>query len=104
MTEVYYRAHAYVCGNACVQRVDNDVGTVTFSWIYQHRPMGCRYAVAGYYSAAAHAEQVVVWDLFNVMHKLDGTFITPEPIAHHDTVDAAIMATAMRYNKEDETN
>jgi hypothetical protein len=97
--EQQYRPHAYVCGKACVKRIGDDVGTVAFSWIYQRRPIDCRYAVAGTWSGVAHSEAVHVFDLYNVMKNFDGSLIVPAPIATHSDVDAAIMETAMLYEE-----
>jgi hypothetical protein len=96
--EPQYRLHAFVCGTSCVKHYDM-MGTVPFSWVWQHRPDNCRYAVAGHYDSQVREDRVIVWDLHTVVTK-PPLFepIEPDPVATHTTVDAAIMATAMLYN------
>lgn len=97
--EAQYRVHAYICGRTCVQHVEQ-MGTVPFSWVWQHRPGDCRYAVA---SEWRPNEVVIVWDLYQVQMLMpDLKPIAPEPITEYGDVDAAIMATAMTYGDGDE--
>ncbi|WP_309646038.1 hypothetical protein [Phenylobacterium sp.] len=96
-----YQLHAYVCGVDCVRRYDN-LGTVTFTKIYQQRPKNCRYAVAGSWDIAINAERYLVWDLFTTMRKgAHGELITPKPKLQHHDLDAAVMATVLLYGEED---
>lgn len=92
-----YKLHAYVCGNACLRRIDN-MGTVTFTKIFTERPDGCRYAVVSHWNVVDHADEVLVWDLYETREKLrTGRLIEPEPVYRGDCVDAAVMATFMTY-------
>jgi hypothetical protein len=90
-----YRCHAYVCSNACVQMVDN-MGTVTFTWLFLHRPIDCRYAVVSTWD-----EQVLVFDLFETQENLRNTaLIPPDPTWVGGDVDAAIMAAQLGYRDD----
>jgi hypothetical protein len=90
----HYLLHAYVCGESCV-RWSNDIGWVTFSQVYRDRPNNCRFAVA-----EEKPDQIIVWDLFDVMQTPSYRLITPEPFGLHTTIDAAVMATQMLYDTE----
>lgn len=96
--EEQYQLHAYVCAPGCVHWTEW-MGTVSFRWIYMSRPNDCRYAVASKWN-----EQVLVWDLYSV-EKFTATdeLITPDPMRVHESVDAAIMATALLYDEKDKT-
>lgn len=99
-----YRLHAYICGPGCVRWADS-LGTVSFDWIYLNRPTECRYAIAGKWSLAKHGEEVVVWDLFDAtrtMVKGHWKLHPPKPKFEVDDLDAAVMATSMLYDAEDE--
>lgn len=94
-----YRLHAYVCGNACLQTVES-MGTMSFTMIFLKRPADCRYAVVSQWNIATHSDQVLVWDLYDTREKIkSGKLIEPEPVYIGDSVDAAIMATFMTYDK-----
>ncbi len=98
--DTQYRLHAYVCAKNCVHYQDA-MGTVTFKWIYQNRPDNCRYAVADYYAVDKHKPIVVVWDMHNVTLRMPTLEpLPPPPISKHEDVDAAIMATALRYDED----
>lgn len=95
-----YLAHAYVCDASCVKRLPG-IGSVSFSWVYQHRPKACRYAVVSQWDVVKHADQFIVWDLFEALRRLpSGELLPPKPRLVHDDLDAAIMATAMLYDME----
>jgi hypothetical protein len=95
-----FKLHAYVCGNACLQTVDNE-GTVSFMMVFMRRPADCRYAICTRYNVQTHLDEVVVWDLYEVMQQVStGKLITPEPIRVCDNIDAAIMATFMLYEDD----
>ena len=79
------------------------MGTVSFTWLFQHRPPECRYSVAGQWSAGDNAERIVVFDMYHINKRLDGSLVTPRPVGVHWDVDAAIMATAMLYGDESES-
>lgn len=102
--QAQYRLHAYVCGPGCVRWSDQH-STVTFEWIYLNRPDECRYAVAGKWSTKKHGEEVLVWDLFDARQtRTRGkiTLIPPRPKIRTDELDAAIMASSMLYDSENE--
>jgi hypothetical protein len=92
--------HAYVCGNACVQPVDN-MGTVTFTWLFLHRPADCRYAIVSQWDVKAHADKVLVFDLYETQENIkSGRLVTPAPVRVCDSIDAAIMATTLLYEDD----
>jgi hypothetical protein len=83
-----YKLHAYVCGNACLQRIDNE-GTLSFMMVFMKRPADCRYAICTRYNVDAHDDEVVVWDLYEVQQSLHtGKLVTPEPIRTCDNMPA----------------
>lgn len=95
-----YRLHAYVCGNACLQTVDNE-GTVSFAMVFLKRPAECRYAIVTRYSVDKHAEEVIVWDLYEAQENIrTGALVPPEPTMICDSIDAAVMATFMTYEED----
>jgi len=98
MVQEQYRLHAYVCGSACVQPVEN-MGTMTFTMIFVRRPYDCRYAVVSKWSVEKHEDEVFVFDLYEAQEALKGgQHVTPPPPMHKgDCVDAAIMATQLVY-------
>jgi hypothetical protein len=96
-----YKLHAYVCGPDCVQWSDS-IGTKTFGRIFTESPEECRYAVAGTWDIDEYREKVVVWDLDNVRgHHSKPIILTPDPVRVCDDVDAAIVSTAMLYDREE---
>lgn len=95
-----YKLHAYVCGNACLQQVDNE-GTISFTMAFMKRPADCRYAIVTRYNIDIHAEEVIVWDLYEAMENLKtGKLEPPDPVRVCDSLDAAIMATFMLYEDD----
>jgi hypothetical protein len=94
------KLHAYVCGNACLQKVDNE-GTMSFTMVFMKRPADCRYAIVTRYNIATHTDEVVVWDLFEAQENLrTGKLMPPAPARVCDSIDAAIMATFMLYEDD----
>jgi hypothetical protein len=94
------KLHAYVCGNACLQTVDNE-GTMSFVMVYMKRPADCRYAIVTRYNVVTHLDEVVVWDLFEAQENLKtGRLIPPTPRLVCDSIDAAVMATFMLYEDD----
>lgn len=92
-----YHIHAYVRpGGVCTRK--SMQAQVTFNWLYQNRPDGCRYAVASDWDAGAHARRYLVFDLFHVMRD-DQTnrLVTPTPVRMCADLDAAVMATVLLY-------
>ena len=94
-----YMLHAYVRPAEVVYMTP--FSRTSFARIYQNRPDGARYAVAGYYNVAHHGDEYRVFDLFEV--KLQGgglgRVITPEPRLTHRDPDAAVMAAVMLYGQ-----
>lgn len=92
-----FQLHAYVCGNACLRRIDA-MGSMSFTMIYIKRPDNCRYAVVSHWNIDKGADEVLVFDLFDVdVSSTDTSAVPPAPIFRGDDVDAAIMATFMTY-------
>lgn len=99
LTKGQYRLHAYVCGNACLRTVES-MGTMSFPMIFIKRPDNCRYAVVSRWDVVTHNDQVLVWDLYDAREKVKtGEVVEPDPIWVGDSVDAAIMATFMTYDR-----
>jgi hypothetical protein len=95
-----FRLHAYVCGDACVQYVDN-MGTLSFMKIFMHRPSNCRYAIVTRWNIEKHADEVIVWDMFETLEHIRTADVLPPPPRHVcDSIDAAIMATTLLYEDE----
>jgi hypothetical protein len=66
--------------------------------VFMRRPADCRYAVVTHYNIDEHADEVLVWDLFEAQENLkSGALIAPEPLYRGDCIDAAIMKTFMTY-------
>lgn len=84
-----YTLHTYVCGPYCVRDVPH-LGAMTYGQILAERPQGCRYAVV-----LDHHNTAQVWDLFE-----DDTDKEPKVVFEWVDVDAAVMATMMRYDQE----
>lgn len=97
-----YHLHAYVCGGACVRRVDtSDPPTCTFRQVFTNRPDGCRYAVVSQWDMMGNKSRYLVFDLFRTNAKFSNdaaAIIPPKPRLVHDDLDAAIMGTVMLYN------
>lgn len=92
-----YRIHAYVCGQACVRLMEN-MGTVDFVWLFMNRPNDCRYAVVSQWNVARHAEDFLVFDMYEAQESLkSGKLVAPPPLRTEVDADTAIMATAMLY-------
>jgi hypothetical protein len=95
-----FKLHAYICGNACMQHVDVD-GTLSFMMLFMRRPAECRYAVVSHYNVAQHADEVLVFDLYEAQENLKtGALVAPEPMFRGDCVDAAVMQTFMTYRDD----
>lgn len=91
MSEERFRLHGFVCDGGCV-RQQEQMGWMTWKQIVSRQLMGCRYAVV-----ERHDGQIAVWDMLS-----DSVLFGhhPPPWPEHGvykTVDAAFMATAMRY-------
>jgi hypothetical protein len=97
MAQRRYRIHAYVRAGDVVRR-HSVTSQVTFKWVYQNRPDGCRYAVISDWDNDAHARRYGVLDLFNVLKDPDTNELTPpEPRWRSDSCSAAIMTTVLLY-------
>lgn len=84
-----YTLHTYVCGPYCTQEVPHE-GVLTYAQILTERPQGCRYAVV-----SDHANTVQVWDLYEQNPSKE-----PLVVFEWVDVDAAVMATMMRYDHD----
>lgn len=92
-----YLVHAYV-GDGEVHRTD-EMGTVTFTWLFQHRPKDCHFVVASQWDVRRHDRKYIVWDLYKTrMNRWTKHIQTPKPRLIHTDLDAAIMAAVMLGN------
>jgi hypothetical protein len=91
-----YMLRAYV-RHGQVLRFEEKLGRMTFTRIYQNRPNEARYAIAGHYSVVTHADEFLVWDLFEVKKDPDNQIVEPRLRLRHDDLDAAIMAAVLLY-------
>lgn len=99
-TTEQYRLHAYVCGRSCIKRSSYE-GVVNYRTIFNGCPTECRYAVVSYWDIVRHEERVAVFDM-DATVKRPGVSLSIEPgppIEYYNTVDAAIMATALLYEE-----
>lgn len=93
-----YQLIAYICGNACVRYADA-IGTMDFTRVFTGRPDDCRYAVVTCWNIKQHAEEVLVYDLYATTKTRSDKLVPPKPMWRGDCIDAAIMATCMRYEE-----
>lgn len=84
-----YTLHTYICGPYCAKNVPHE-GAMTYAQVLMERPSGCRYAVV-----SDHTNTVQVWDLYTEARAKE-----PKVVFEWVDVDAAIMATMMRYDQE----
>lgn len=95
--EDQYTLHAYVCGRSCVRHTSY-LGTITYQSMFNNCPQDCRYAVASFFDPSVFKPRVVVFDMNSTLRAPDCITVIPgPPIEFFDTVDAAIMATALLY-------
>lgn len=105
MSTPRYRLHVYLCGRSCIRQSPLE-GWVTFEDVFHARPDQCRYAVAETVQGT-----FLVWDMYDSRvwptsrSTLSPELIvlaaaTPDPIDTGDSLDALIMKTMVRYERD----
>lgn len=84
-----FTLHTFVCGPYCTRGVPHE-GALTYEQVLLERPVGCRYAVV-----SDHNNMVYVWDLYQTDPTRE-----PDIVFEWLDVDAAVMATMMRYEDD----
>lgn len=96
--EPQYQLIAYICGNACVKYADA-IGTMDYTRVFLSRPDDCRYAVVTHRNVDSQEDEVLVFDIYATTQTPTNKLIAPAPMWRGDCIDAAIMATFMRYEE-----
>lgn len=91
-----YHLYAYVAQGS-VFRLPDDQATTSFQWIFQRRPQGHRYAVAGIWDVTLHGDRYLVWDLLPDSGMNITNMQAPRPRLTHTDLDAAIIGSLMLY-------
>jgi hypothetical protein len=87
---------AYVCGPSCTRMVQNE-GTSTLAEILISRPDKCRYAIVDVPTVTDSPFWSI--DMYGLGISGNLTVYHLGPYTAHQTLDAAIVATAMHYEE-----